>query len=119
MRINHRFRDGKAEAKTSKTAGDRNLALFEGVEDFIDLFRLDPNASIGDSDFNLLRRRIGRFDNDTAFSRGEFYAVLDKIPKHLLQTAWVPFFMGVSGAESNFPFSLFLVKSLPPNFHSP
>ena len=40
-------------------------SLLESVEDFADLFRLDPNTSIGDSDFNLLRRRINGFDNDT------------------------------------------------------
>src|SRR6266478_915515 len=102
MRINHRFRDRKTETKTAETAGDGDLALFEGVENFVDLFRLDPNATIGDSDFNLIRRWIDRFDNDAAFFRGEFHAVLDKIPKHLLQARWVPFDMGVSGAKSKF-----------------
>src|SRR5882724_1515936 len=92
MRINHRFRDRKTETKTAKTPGNGDLALFEGIENFVDLFRLDPNASIADSGFN----------NDTAFLWGEFHAVLDEIPKHLLQTCWVPFDMGVSGVESKF-----------------
>src|SRR5947207_11848866 len=102
MRINHRFRDGKTETKTAKTAGDGDLALFESVENFVDLFRLDPNASIADSDFNLLRRRVNGFNNDTAFLRGEFHAVLDEIPKHLLQTRRISFDIALSVAEPKF-----------------
>src|SRR6266480_7650680 len=102
MRINHRFRDRKTETKTAKTPGDGDLALFEGIENFVDLFRFDPNASIADSDFNLLRRRVNGFNNDTAFLRGEFHAVLDEIPKHLLQTRRISFDIGLSGAEPKF-----------------
>ena len=118
MRINHRFRDRKTETKTAKTPGDGDLALFEGIENFVDLFRLDPNASIADSDFNLVRRRIKGFNNDTAFLWGEFHAVLDEIPKHLLQTCWVPFDMGVSGVESKFHLKILGGNIVPANFVS-
>src|SRR6266496_2469175 len=79
MRIDHRFRDCKPETKAAKTAGDRGLTLFEGVEDFIDLLRFDPDAGIGDSDFNLLGGRRVRYNKDAAFLRCELNAVLDQI----------------------------------------
>ena len=82
------------------------MALFESVEDFVDFFRFDPDATIGDSDFNLLRRWVECIDNDAAFLWRELHAVLDQIPKDLLQTRWVPFDIRVSGAESKFHFQM-------------
>src|SRR5204863_9941918 len=102
MRINHRFRDGKTETKTAKTAGDGDLALFESVVNFVDLFRLDPNASISDSDFNLLRCRVNGFTNNTAFFRGAFHAALDELQNHLLLARWNSFDLDLIGAEPKF-----------------
>src|SRR6266446_10952665 len=119
MRIDQCFRNRKTEAETSKTAGDRDLSLLEGVEDFVDLFRLDTDASIGNLNFNLFRHRVARFDDDATLGRREFHAVLDEIPKELLQTGRISFDVRALGAESKFRLETLASDLFPTNFVGP
>ena len=40
----HCLRNGKSKAETAVTAGNRALALLEGVKDLVDLIRLDADS---------------------------------------------------------------------------
>ena len=84
MRVDHCFGNGEAETKAAEAASDRALPLLKGVKDFVDLFRLDPNATVRNSDFNFVGSGVERFDSYAAVLRGEFDPVLDQVPKNLL-----------------------------------
>src|SRR5436190_1743097 len=118
MRIDHRLGDGETEAETAEAACDRALPLLEGIKNLVDLFLLDPDASIRDSDFDFFWSRIKRFNGDTAAGRRKFDAVLDEIPKDLLQTSWISLDVIVFGAEAKFYFEFFTGDVFPTNFAS-
>src|SRR4030095_12850753 len=99
-------------------ASDRGLALLEGVEDFLNPFRLDAHPRIGNPNINLLRRGVDGFDRDAAFFRSEFHAVLDQVPKDLLQTRRIAFDVRIGGAKTKFHFEIFGSNVLAANFVS-
>src|SRR5438132_5124476 len=107
MRVDQRLRNCKAETETSKTTGNRDLSLLKSVEDFDDSFRLDAHPSIGNPNVNLLRRGVKRLDRNAAFFGSKLHAVLDQIPKDLLQTRRIAFDMCLSGAKTKFYFEMF------------
>ena len=92
--------------------------MLEGVEDFLDPFWLDAHPSIGNSNVNLLRRGVGGFDRDAALFRSEFHAVLDQVPKDLLQTRGIAFDVRIGGAKTKFHFEIFGSNVLAANFVS-
>ncbi len=53
MGRDHRLGNRQPEAEPAEAAGDRALALLEGVEDFADLLRLDADAGVGGPDLDL------------------------------------------------------------------
>src|SRR5260370_22798391 len=119
MRVDQCRRNSQAEPETSETA--RNVgSLFECVKDFIDLFLFDADAGIDNASFNLIRCRIERFYGDAAFIGSKFDAVLDQIPKDLLQAGWIALDIRLDGAELKFHvkvlfldfFSTYLVSAL-------
>ena len=55
-----------------------------------EFFRLNADAGIGDRDLDFVRRRIEVSIDDPAALRSELHAVLDQVPKNLLQTSRIP-----------------------------
>ena len=53
-------------------------------------------------DFDFVRRRIRRFNDDAALRRGEFDAVLYQVPKDLLQARRIAFHVGCSAPQPKF-----------------
>ena len=104
VRVDHRLGNGQPKPETAEAARDGRLPLFERVKDFPDLVRFDPNPGIGDPNFNFVRSRARRRDRDLAVSGSEFHAVLDQIPKHLLQSRRVSFDMDALSVEIEFCF---------------
>src|SRR6266446_2106520 len=78
-----------AETVFSLTA--KVVPLLESIEDLVDLVLFDPNAGIGDFNLDFMRRGIFRGDRDASVRRREFHAVLDQIPKDLLQSGGIAF----------------------------
>src|SRR6202040_3232609 len=83
--VDHRLGNGEAKAQTAKSAGDGSLALFEGIEDLANLFSPDPDACVGDSDFDFFRRDVTGGNRDAPTCGREFHTVLDEVPEDLLQ----------------------------------
>src|SRR5206468_12736569 len=83
--VDQRLRNSEAKTETPKPAGDIGLPLLEGVKDLVDRFVFDADSGIDNASFNFVRRRVKRWDSDSAFLRSKFDVVLVKIPKHLLQ----------------------------------
>ena len=106
MCVNQRFRNSEAEAEAPKTASDRGLALLEGIEDFVDLFRLNTHATIDDADHDFLWRWIERLNHDAAFRGRELHAVLDQIPKDLLQARGITFDKRMHSAKTKLHFEM-------------
>src|SRR5206468_2506676 len=107
MRVNQCLGNCKTEAETSKTTGDRDLPLLEGVEDLVDPFRLDAHPGIDNPDVNLLRRGVECLDGNATFFGSKLHAVLDQIPKDLLQARRIAFDMCISGTKMKFHFEMF------------
>src|ERR1043166_9711963 len=55
MRLDHCFGNGQSESEAAEAPCDRALPLLEGVKHFVDLFRLNANAGVGNSDLDLVR----------------------------------------------------------------
>src|SRR5207247_9894256 len=89
--VNQRVRNSDRAAEDPETARDRGLALLEGIEEFVDLLRLNTHATIDDADHDFLWRWIERLNHDAAFRGRELHAVLDQIPKDLLQARGITF----------------------------
>src|SRR4030095_14198995 len=100
MRVDQRLGNGQAKPESSKPASDIALSLFKRVKNFADCFGLNANPGVGNAYLDLVRRRIQSFDTDAAFFRGELDAVLDQVPKNLLQACWIAFHVGVNCAKS-------------------
>ena len=91
VRGHHRLRDCEPKSETAESPRNRALALLERVENLSLVRFFDADAGVGDPDFDFVRGRIQRFDDDTPFGRGKFHAVLDQVPKDLLQARRVAF----------------------------
>src|SRR5437870_12297797 len=102
MRVDQRLRDREAEAEPAKASCDFGLSLFECIKDLIDLFRLDTDSRVDDSDLNFVRGWVECFDSDLAFFGRKFHTVLDQIPKDLLQSRWIAFDVGFGSAKVKF-----------------
>ena len=74
--------DGQTEAETFLTGA----ALLEGLENFLKMFRLDPNAGIAISMRSALRTGILRAHGEKTIPGREFRSVFQDVPKNLLQT---------------------------------
>src|SRR2546430_2756359 len=102
MGIDHRLGNGETQSQAAETPRDRALTLLKSVKDFVDLFLLDPDPGVGDSDFDLLRPRVVCLYNNATVLRCEFHTVLDQVPKNLLQTGRVALNVGLSSAKLKF-----------------
>src|SRR5206468_11308986 len=100
-------------SETPKTAGDLGLSLFKCVKDFIDRFLFDANAGIDNASFDLIRCRVERFDSDSAFFRSKFDAVLDQVPKDLLQARGIALHVRMIRAKLKFHFEIFCFDFVP------
>ena len=118
--VDQRLGNGEAKSETSKTAGNLDLSLFECIKDLIDLLAFDTNPGVDDPSFNFVGRRVKGFDNDSAVFGSKFHAVLNQIPKDLLQARGIAFHIRVGGAKPKFYieilcldfFSAYLVSAL-------
>src|SRR4029450_7556277 len=54
----HGLRNGEAQSQTAELPCDGGLALLKGGENFRDLIRLNTDAGIANSDFDLSRLRV-------------------------------------------------------------
>ena len=106
MRVDQRLRNGQAKPEASKAARDFSLALLECVKDLVDFFLFDADAGVDDAGLNFIRRRVKSLDSDSASFRSKFHAVLDQIPKDLLQSRRIALHMGVSSAKVKFHFQI-------------
>src|SRR5437899_5102060 len=118
MRLDQRLRNRQAKPETSKTAGDLGLSLFECVEDFIDLFLFDADAGVNNASFNFIRGWVKRLDGNSAFFRGKFDAVLNQIPKDLLQARRIALHVRMTGAKPKFHFEILCLDFFPTNLIS-
>src|SRR5438093_11376924 len=98
MRIDHRLGNGETQSKAAETPRDRALTLLKSIKDFVDLFLLNPDPGVSDEDFDLLRRRVACLYGNAAVLRCEFHAVLDQVPKNLLQAGRVALDVRLIGA---------------------
>jgi hypothetical protein len=55
----------------------------------------------------FIRSRIQSFDADSPFFPGELDAVLDQVPKNLLQPCWIAFHVRVNRAKCKVHFEVF------------
>ena len=99
VRIDHRFRNGKAETEPAEAPRNRRLSLFERIEDFSNLVLFNADAGVGDPNFNFIRLRVGSHDRDSPIVRRKLHAVLDQVPKDLLQTRRIAFHVYAVGLE--------------------
>ena len=77
------------------------------LKTFPSLVRFDADAGVGDSDFDLVRRRIEGFNDDPAVLRGKFDAVLDQVPKDLLQARRIALDVRLLGPQTKFDLEIF------------
>src|SRR2546425_7206277 len=110
--VDQRLRNSEAKTETPKPAGDIGLPLFKGVKDLVDRFVFDADSGIDDASFNLIRCRVKRCDSDSTFLRSKFDAVLDQIPKHLLQARRIALDMCVDGVKLKFHFEVLCLNFL-------
>ena len=75
--VDQRLRDREAQAEPSKTSCNFGLSLFERVENFVDFFLFNADPCVDDANLDFVRRRVERFDNDSAFFGRKFHAVLN------------------------------------------
>src|SRR6266487_2652112 len=116
MRVDQRLRNRQAESKSPKTSSDIGLSLFERIKDFIDLFRLDADARVDNANLNLVRPGVKRFYSDSTFFGRKFHTVLDQVPKDLLQSCRIAFYVGLSSAKMKFRFEILGGDFLPAYF---
>ena len=81
MQFHDRLADRQTEAEPLATSA----GLCEGVEDFFEIFRFNPNAGVADLDLQSLRLRVKGPHRDGAAFGSEFRSVPQDIPKYLLQ----------------------------------
>src|SRR5205807_10232154 len=79
------FHDRLADRQTEAEPLATSAGLCEGVEDFFEIFRFNPNAGVADLDLQSLRLRVEGPHRDGAAFRSEFRSVPQDIPKYLLQ----------------------------------
>src|SRR5579884_3508429 len=111
--------NGQTEAEAAKATCDFALSLLECVKDSVDLFRLNADAGVNDASLDFAGRGVERLDGDSTFLGGKFHAVLDQIPKHLLQPRRVAFDMRPSGLKIKLNVQIFCRDFFPANFQSP
>src|SRR5262249_31905656 len=99
VRVDQRLRNRETKSESPKTAGNITLSRFECVKNLVDCFGLNANPSVDNAYLDLVRLRIQSFNADAAFFRGELDAVLDQVPKNLLQACWIAFHVRVNGAK--------------------
>jgi hypothetical protein len=82
------------------------LSLFECVKNPTNCFRLDADPGVDNAYLDLVRRGIKSFDANTAFFRSELDAVLDQVPKNLLQACWIAFHVRAHRAKFKVHFKI-------------
>jgi hypothetical protein len=75
------------------------LSLFECIKNPADCFGFNADPGVDKTYFDLVRRGIKSFDADAPFLRGEFDAVLDEVPKNLLQACGITFHVRANRAK--------------------
>src|SRR5205814_10601373 len=71
----------------------------KSVKHLVDLFRLNANAGVRNSDLDFVSCGTERFDSNAAVLRSEFDSILDQVPKDLLQSGWIALDVRAFGAE--------------------
>ena len=78
----------------------------------------DADAGVGNFDFDFVRSRIQRFNDDAAIRRGKFDRVLDQVPKDLLQACRIGIDVGLLCAQTKFHVLIFCFDFFAANFIS-
>src|SRR6266705_1796969 len=86
------------------------------MKNFPKLLFFDSYAGVCYFDLDLVLRRIKGLNNNAAIGWREFHAVLDQVPKDLLQPRRIAIDVGPRGPETKFDVQLFRQNALAANF---
>src|SRR6266404_7024622 len=86
MKIDKMFRNRQAQAEPAKLTTERRISLLEWPEQRSLPFDFNSDAVISDLKLKTTIIVIGAPDLDLSAGRGEFYGVVNQVPKHLLDS---------------------------------
>src|SRR6266705_6238009 len=86
------------------------------MKNFPKLLFVDSYVGVCYFDLDLVLRRIKGLNNNAAISWREFHAVLDQVPKDLLQPRRIAIDVALFGPETKFDVQLFRQNALAANF---
>src|SRR5207248_5328432 len=85
VEIDETFRNCESETQSAELPGYRRISLLKWLKQRSQPLRFNSNPGVGNFEMKTFTFVVKRADGDPSALRGEFYRVVDQVPKNLLK----------------------------------